>query len=96
MVLRFFTVLVLFSVGWRAAEAGPFDKFENCQECTGAGFGWCPKARKCGGFANRECGEGERYVSEGMPASRAKPSRNGVPHSLASLTRSPIGPAAHL
>jgi hypothetical protein len=73
-----------------------FAKYRTCSTCVGAGYGWCTIQRKCGGFANRECGEGERYVSEGMPASRAKPSRNGVPQSLGSLTRSPIGPAAHL
>ena len=55
-----------------------FAKFRTCGSCVGAGYGWCTIQRKCGGFANRECGEGERYVSQGMPANRAKPNRNGL------------------
>ena len=55
-----------------------FARYSTCGACTGAGYGWCTIQRRCGGFANRECGEGERYVSEGTPASRAKPSRNAA------------------
>ena len=55
-----------------------FARYSTCNACTGAGYGWCTIQRKCGGFANRECGEGERYVSEGTPASRGKPSRNAA------------------
>jgi hypothetical protein len=49
-----------------------FAKLRDCTSCVGAGFGWCPNLRKCGGFANRECGLGPRYVAEGPPA------RNGI------------------
>ena len=55
-----------------------FARYSTCNACTGAGYGWCTIQRKCGGFANRECGEGERYVSEGTPVSRGKPSRNAA------------------
>ena len=55
-----------------------FARYSTCNACIGAGYGWCTIQRKCGGFANRECGEGERYVSEGTPASRGKASRNAA------------------
>ena len=55
-----------------------FARYSTCAACVGAGYGWCTIQRKCGGFANRECGEGERYVSEGLPASRGRPSRNAA------------------
>ena len=55
-----------------------FARYSTCAACAGAGYGWCTIQRKCGGFANRECGEGERYVSEGLPASRGRPSRNAA------------------
>ncbi len=42
-----------------------FAKLRTCTVCIAAGYGWCPIQRKCGGFANRECGEGERYFAEG-------------------------------
>ena len=42
-----------------------FAKLRTCSACTGAGYGWCPNRRKCGGFANKECGVGENYVAEG-------------------------------
>ena len=42
-----------------------FAKLKTCTSCVGAGYGWCTIQRKCGGFANRECGAGERYVAEG-------------------------------
>ena len=42
-----------------------FAKLRTCGECISAGYGWCTIQRKCGGFAARECGEGERYVSVG-------------------------------
>ena len=33
-----------------------YAKLRTCGACIGAGYGWCPNRRKCGGFANRECG----------------------------------------
>jgi protein disulfide-isomerase A6 len=41
-----------------------FSKYKTCKDCTKAGFGWCSIRRICGGFANQECGEGERYHRE--------------------------------
>lgn len=45
------------------ASAAKFDfaQFKTCKDCVGAGFGWCSIQRICGGFANRHCGDGERY-----------------------------------
>lgn len=45
-----------------------FASFKTCTACIGAGYGWCPLRRKCGGFANKECGVGEAYVAEGAQA----------------------------
>eukprot|EP00755_Sulcionema_specki_P030647 Sspe_Gene.18628::Locus_6717_Transcript_1_1_Confidence_1.000_Length_666::g.18628::m.18628/K09584/PDIA6, TXNDC7; protein disulfide-isomerase A6 len=45
------------------ATAVDFKKYKTCKDCIDAGFGWCPIRRICGGFANTECGEGERYWS---------------------------------
>jgi len=49
-----------------------FAKLRDCASCTAAGYGWCPNLRKCGGFANKQCGIGERYVSADPPP------RNGL------------------
>lgn len=49
-----------------------FAKLRDCSSCTAAGYGWCPNLRKCGGFANKKCGIGERYVSADPPP------RNGL------------------
>uniref|UniRef100_A0A7S4FNS0 protein disulfide-isomerase n=1 Tax=Eutreptiella gymnastica TaxID=73025 RepID=A0A7S4FNS0_9EUGL len=38
-----------------------------CVECIEAGFGWCPIARKCGGFANRDCPDDDRAYAEDHP-----------------------------
>ena len=46
-----------------------FAKLRTCSECVSAGYGWCTIQRKCGGFAARECGEGERYVAVGYDGS---------------------------
>eukprot|EP00300_Choanocystis_sp_HF-7_P036749 c52651_g1_i1.p1 GENE.c52651_g1_i1~~c52651_g1_i1.p1 ORF type:complete len:313 (+),score=81.66 c52651_g1_i1:38-940(+) len=48
------------------ASAHDFAKYKDCWSCTGDGWGWCPLARKCGGFANKNCGEksDERYYRE--------------------------------
>jgi len=51
---------ILAAAAVALASAGPFDKYKDCAECTEAGFGWCPKARKCGGFANKSCFGDER------------------------------------
>ena len=32
-----------------------FKQWKDCKSCTGAGYGWCPIRRMCGGFANRNC-----------------------------------------
>ena len=52
-----------------------FAKLTSCTACTGAGYGWCPLQRKCGGFANKECGIGPNYVAEGYlkPKAAKKP-----------------------
>eukprot|EP01061_Rhynchopus_euleeides_P004941 TRINITY_DN14166_c0_g1_i1.p1 TRINITY_DN14166_c0_g1~~TRINITY_DN14166_c0_g1_i1.p1 ORF type:complete len:213 (+),score=67.93 TRINITY_DN14166_c0_g1_i1:85-723(+) len=38
-----------------------FESYKTCTDCVDAGYGWCPIQRMCGGFANTQCGEGERY-----------------------------------
>lgn len=35
-----------------------FKRYTTCSSCVAAGHGWCPLQRKCGGFANKECGGG--------------------------------------
>eukprot|EP00759_Apiculatamorpha_spiralis_P040167 PhF_6_TR38834/c1_g1_i2/m.58075/K09584/PDIA6, TXNDC7; protein disulfide-isomerase A6 len=57
-------ILILSVVIIPTTFALDFSKYKTCQECTKAGFGWCPIRRICGGFANQECGEGERYWRE--------------------------------
>jgi len=32
-----------------------FKQWKDCKSCTGAGYGWCPIRRMCGGFANKNC-----------------------------------------
>merc|ERR1719301_69462 len=46
-----------------------FAKLRTCTDCTAAGYGWCTIKRRCGGFANKECGIGEQYISA-SPAPR--------------------------
>jgi len=62
-----------------------FAKLRSCDECVSAGYGWCPNLRKCGGFANKQCGLGPRYVAAGAaPSDEAPPkmkptnNRNGL------------------
>lgn len=57
-----------------------FAKLRDCGSCVGAGYGWCPLQRKCGGFANKECGVGERYVAPGQasPTTKERAPRNGL------------------
>ncbi|KNC52164.1 protein disulfide-isomerase tigA [Thecamonas trahens ATCC 50062] len=38
-----------------------FSQWTDCKACVAAGYGWCPIKRICGGFANKQCGEGEAY-----------------------------------
>jgi len=49
-----------------------FARYRTCEACTTAGYGWCPNLRRCGGFANKECGIGPNYVSS------APEERNGL------------------
>eukprot|EP00966_Prymnesium_polylepis_P030484 708999-Prymnesium_polylepis.1 len=44
-----------------------FAQYRDCASCVGAGYGWCTGRRKCGGFANKVCGAGDRYFAE-LPA----------------------------
>jgi len=58
-----------------------FAKLRDCGTCVAAGYGWCPMQRKCGGFANKECGLGPNYVAAGTPPSTTSSSqlpRNGL------------------
>jgi len=41
-----------------------FKGLKTCPDCIAAGYGWCSIRRMCGGFANRECGEGERFIRD--------------------------------
>eukprot|EP00299_Pterocystis_sp_00344_P011055 c50_g1_i1.p1 GENE.c50_g1_i1~~c50_g1_i1.p1 ORF type:complete len:310 (-),score=60.05 c50_g1_i1:68-997(-) len=61
---RFVSLSVLLVVV--NAQNPDFAKYKDCWSCTGDGWGWCPIARKCGGFANKNCGEktDERYYRE--------------------------------
>jgi len=52
-----------------------FATFKTCTACTNAGYGWCPMRRKCGGFANKECGVGEAYVVQGAIPSTEQPKK---------------------
>ena len=65
-----------------------FATFKDCGTCVESGYGWCPVRRKCGGFANKECGLGEAYVAEGAPR-KAAPQRARKPSSGG--TRQPAG-----
>merc|ERR1711916_369834 len=38
-----------------------FAQWKDCESCVGAGYGWCTIRRICGGFANKQCGEGAAY-----------------------------------
>jgi len=49
-----------------------FATLRSCDACVAAGYGWCPMQRKCGGFANHQCGVGERYHAAGAAV------RNGI------------------
>ena len=53
-------VLAFFS----GCSAVDFKQYQTCENCIDAGFGWCPIRRICGGFANTQCGEGAKYVTE--------------------------------
>eukprot|EP00298_Acanthocystis_sp_HF-20_P009456 c18312_g1_i1.p1 GENE.c18312_g1_i1~~c18312_g1_i1.p1 ORF type:complete len:305 (-),score=150.21 c18312_g1_i1:44-937(-) len=57
---------VLGCIAVVSSQNPDFGKYKDCWSCTGDGWGWCPIARKCGGFANRQCGEkgDERYYRE--------------------------------
>jgi len=46
-----------------SGEVPNFGTYTDCNSCIGAGYGWCPIRRKCGGFANKVCGSGESYVA---------------------------------
>merc|ERR1719378_1859906 len=52
-----------------------FAKYTTCTSCVGDGYGWCTIKRKCGGFANKQCGIGPQYVSE---HAAARETRNGL------------------
>jgi protein disulfide-isomerase-like protein len=36
-------------------QAGKFDKFDTCDKCIDAGWGWSLTKNKCGAFPNKEC-----------------------------------------
>lgn len=42
-----------------------FKKYRTCESCVGAGWGWCPIRRMCGGFANKHCTGTESDLAEG-------------------------------
>ena len=43
---------------WNGA-CGKHD-YDTCQKCVGAGSGWCPLQRRCGGYASSMCPDDER------------------------------------
>ena len=62
-----------------------FAKLTSCTACTGAGYGWCPLQRKCGGFANKECGIGPQYfaakaTSDAPKKPAQQPKKQPKPH----------------
>jgi hypothetical protein len=56
-----------------------FSTLKTCSTCIDAGYGWCPLRRRCGGFANKECGVGEQYVAEGVKEKKSKEWRRQEP-----------------
>jgi len=58
MMLKGLSAVLLLSFAVSSAGAS-FKEMANCQDCVAAGFGWCPKARICGGFQNNNCAGGE-------------------------------------
>ena len=53
-----------------------FAKYKTCQQCTGDGYGWCPHARRCGGFANSQCsGTSTDLRAPAAAASSAQPAQ---------------------
>ena len=63
--------------------ASQFKKLKSCKACTGAGWGWCPIKRMCGGFANKQCSGGENDHSPDslVGAGKKKPARATPPAS---------------
>ena len=68
------------------SREGKFSDYHNCQECTQAGWGWCPRVRRCGGFANKRCSgsetdterskeDQETWISEHYPNMKNNKSR---------------------
>ena len=47
--------MVIFTLLICVTNAINFKQWKNCKACTGAGYGWCPIRRMCGGFANKNC-----------------------------------------
>jgi len=37
------------------AQCGKFDKYKTCETCVGAGLGWSPQKKKCGGYSTKVC-----------------------------------------
>ena len=73
--------------------ASTFAKLKTCGDCIGAGYGWCPMQRKCGGFANKECGIGPNYVAADS-APRSKPADTKRRPKKASVKPQPSGAPA--
>merc|ERR1711871_246026 len=57
---KFATLLLLILSG--SAEGIDFSQWKNCKDCTAAGYGWCTIRRKCGGLANKDCGDHDSEV----------------------------------
>jgi len=57
-------IIALVSLLIPSSSAFDFAQYKTCKDCIKAGFGWCSIRRMCGGFANQECGEGERFYRD--------------------------------
>lgn len=44
-------------------QAGKFDKYDTCEKCIEAGWGWSPTKNKCGAFPNKECAAAAKAAS---------------------------------
>lgn len=90
------TLLVLSAIGSAAAAgmdmSAEFAKFKTCGACTKAGYGWCTIKRKCGGFANKQCGVGEQYMAIDFVAPTKKKSNPSPPPTSDYFKTSPPTP----
>lgn len=62
-----------------------FREVNNCKECVGAGYGWCPRRRKCGYFKNRACSGTRSDFAVGVNPRKLNALRDLTPQSFSNL-----------